>query len=284
MIDNDLCLLVTATMSAGKSTLINALIGKKVVRTSQEVCTGNLCYIYNQSVENNKILLWKNGNLNQDADTKLLYSFDWLNPMSITCFFRSQYCSQKQICLIDTPGVDSSIHSGHGKITRNAVLSEKYHVLVYVLNAEKIGSDAEIKHLKWIFENVPKGKKIVFVLNKLDNFKSSEDSIPGSIRSAEQILKRIGDQTPCICPVSAYFGFLLKMKLYREKISKIQKIDYDFLTDKFQNSEYDLSVFYPHEKENTYENPDRILYHKCGMAGFEKVLFHLKDTDFAYKQ
>ena len=60
MIDNALCLLVTATMSAGKSTLINALIGKKIVRTSQEVCTGNLCYIYNQSVENNKILLWEN--------------------------------------------------------------------------------------------------------------------------------------------------------------------------------------------------------------------------------
>ena len=177
MIDNALCLLVTATMSAGKSTLINALIGKKVVRTSQEVCTGNLCYIYNQSVENDRILLWRNGNLNQDTDTKSLYSFDWSNPVSITCFFRSQYCSQKQICLIDTPGVDSSINSAHGKITRNAVLSENYHVLVYVLNAEKIGSDAEIKHLKWIFENVPKGKKIIFVLQQFHYRQEEKDVV-----------------------------------------------------------------------------------------------------------
>ena len=45
---------VIATMSSGKSTLINALIGKPLARTSQEVCTGNLNYLYNKPFEDAK--------------------------------------------------------------------------------------------------------------------------------------------------------------------------------------------------------------------------------------
>ena len=40
-------IVVTANMSAGKSTLINALAGKDLARTAQEACTGNICYFYN---------------------------------------------------------------------------------------------------------------------------------------------------------------------------------------------------------------------------------------------
>lgn len=42
-------IIVTANMSAGKSTLINALVGKPIARTSQEVCTGNVCYLFNKA-------------------------------------------------------------------------------------------------------------------------------------------------------------------------------------------------------------------------------------------
>ena len=42
--------LVTATMSAGKSTLINAIVGKRLMRTAQEACTGHICNIDQQIV------------------------------------------------------------------------------------------------------------------------------------------------------------------------------------------------------------------------------------------
>jgi hypothetical protein len=44
--------IVTANMSAGKSTLINALIGKPVALTSQEACTSALSFIYNKPFDN----------------------------------------------------------------------------------------------------------------------------------------------------------------------------------------------------------------------------------------
>ena len=265
MSDDSLRILITATMSAGKSTLINALVGKSIARTSQEACTGNLCYIYNQPVENAC-----ENDLNQNADV------DWSAPVKTNCYFRNQYCGQRKVCLIDTPGVNSTKHKIHGKITREAILNENYHVLICVLNANKIGTDDEIKHLKWISQNMPKDKKVIFVLNKLDDFDSSEDSIPQSIHNVETILKQTGYQNPVLCPISAYFGLLLKKKMYTEELSKIQQINYDLLAHKFQQLEYDLSVFYPNRKicADTYQ--ENILYHRCGMAELENILFGKK--------
>lgn len=51
-------ILVTATMSAGKSTFINALIGQKIARTSNLACTGRLHYIYSKPTDDQLIGLW----------------------------------------------------------------------------------------------------------------------------------------------------------------------------------------------------------------------------------
>lgn len=49
--------MVAANMSAGKSTLINALIGKPVARISQEACTATLYYLHNKPFEDGRIHL-----------------------------------------------------------------------------------------------------------------------------------------------------------------------------------------------------------------------------------
>ncbi len=266
-------ILVTATMSAGKSTLINTLIGKNIARTAQSVCTGNLCYIYNQSVDDGKVIFYSENQLNLDADNQVLQSFDWINPVSITCYFRNVYCSQQRVCLIDTPGVNAAINPIHGEITRNAILNQTYQLLIHVLNANKLGSDSEISYLIWMKEHLPQNRKIIFVLNKLDDFKLSEDNIPESIASVKKELCQIGFLNPIVCPVSAYFGFLLKKKLYQEQLKHTQQIDFDYLTDKFRNPEYDLSRFYSEKADLSDKNPDEILYCRCGMAALEKIIF-----------
>ena len=43
--------LVVANVSAGKSTLINALVGYRLNKTRTTACTNKLCYIYNKPVE-----------------------------------------------------------------------------------------------------------------------------------------------------------------------------------------------------------------------------------------
>lgn len=71
-------IIITANTSAGKSTLINALIGKPLARTSQEVCTGNVCYFFNKAFEDN------NEGKNVTTKTEMAYSDNSNRPDKIT--------------------------------------------------------------------------------------------------------------------------------------------------------------------------------------------------------
>lgn len=45
--------IITANMSAGKSTLLNALVGKKVNKTQNDACTAKIHKIVNKPFEDN---------------------------------------------------------------------------------------------------------------------------------------------------------------------------------------------------------------------------------------
>ena len=44
-------IMIIANMSAGKSTLLNALVGKKVNKTQNDTCTSKIHYLYNKAGE-----------------------------------------------------------------------------------------------------------------------------------------------------------------------------------------------------------------------------------------
>ena len=145
--------MVTANMSAGKSTLINALIGKPITRTSQEACTANLCYLYNKPFEDNRLHLVASP-LNLNATYNDLLNIGRESVSSIASFFWSIKHQQKRICLIDTPGVNSALNSNHGRVTREAIAKENYDKLIYVLNANLLGTDEEISRLGFLMSLV----------------------------------------------------------------------------------------------------------------------------------
>ena len=111
------------------------------------------------------------------------------------------------------------------------------------MNANKLGSDEEIAYLKWISKNVPAGK-VIFVLNKLDDFKSSEDSIASSMESVRSDLEKLGYDHPVIFPISAYFGYLLKREKQGKTLTEDEADELAFLKKKFLKAEYNLSAFY----------------------------------------
>ena len=117
--------IVTANMSAGKSTLINALIGKTLTRTSQEVCTGNKCYLYNKPFEDNCVHL-KNDTYTINASSDDLTNISWEYELNVASFFRGVNEIKYRLCIIDTPGVNSAINRNHGRISRDALKNEQY--------------------------------------------------------------------------------------------------------------------------------------------------------------
>ena len=261
-------IIVTANMSAGKSTLINALVGKNIARTSQEACTGSACMIYSKPFEDECIHL-KASKLLLDAREKDLKSYEWGKTVSIASHFRSLDENVRKICLIDTPGVNSAINKSHGNITRKVLLEEQYDTLLYIFNANKLGTDEEMSHLKWVSGHIPH-EKTVFVLNKSDEF-GKDDNIQESLSRIENDLKVLGYEDPLICPTSAYYAYLLKKKHYGETMSEDENDEYDLYSKKFAKPEYDLSgdPGLVREASDQYE----MMSKKCGMYNLEKILY-----------
>jgi ribosome biogenesis GTPase A len=266
-------IMVTANMSAGKSTLINAIIGKPVAKASQEACTKNLCFIYNKPFEDGYFhLIASPLNLNATYDDLLNTGKE--DICSIASYFRAYGHLKTRICLIDTPGVNSTLNSGHRKLTRKAIVEENYDKLIFVLDATKLGTDDEIKYLKYIYKNVP-CEKIIFVLNKLDDFKTAEDSISESINGVKTDLQKIGFDNPVICPFSAYFSLLLKRKQNNEKLNEDEQDVFDHYVKKFNKPEYDLSKYYKRTVGDRTWNGDGLqkLNFISGIYDLENILY-----------
>ena len=261
--------IVTANMSAGKSTLVNSLIGKDIARTSQEVCTGNICYFFNKPFEDNRVH-FNSQELDYCFQDNKDKDFDWNDATAYAVAFKSDETLKRRICIIDTPGVNSAIRREHGKIAKKCIQEEPYDCLYYILNANKLGTDEEIAYLRWISNNVPR-EKVIFVLNKLDDFRISDDSIKSSIEGVQKDLIGLGYEKPQIFPISAYYAYLIKKKMQSMILTDDEEDEYELFVRKFEKKEYDLSVYYE-ETMNSIDNYVRQLK-KSGFYYLEKHIY-----------
>lgn len=264
-------IIVTANTSAGKSTLINALIGKPVARTSQEVCTGNVCYLFNKAYEDENIHL-----STQDIDLRAtmdkLHGYDWDGHISIATYFVGITPNVPRLCIIDTPGVDAALYKEHSKCAHNALLNDNYDTIIYVVSPTRLGTDAEKKHLQWVAQNLQKDK-IIFVLNKLDGYHEFSDSIEESIHDFKEDLLKIGFENPVICPISAYFAYLLKLRMAGQALSEDEADEYALYSKKFMRYSYDLSHYYDGVQDLPADSEEIMLSKRVGLYGLEKMIY-----------
>ena len=265
-------IIVTANTSAGKSTLINAIVGKPIARTSQEVCTGNVCYLFNKAYEDeNTCVSAQNLNLSASADD--LHSLNWDAPVFIASYFAGITTDVPRLCLVDTPGVDSARYNReHSKCTHDALLNDNYDIIIYVVSPTRLGTDAEKKHLRWVARHLQKDK-IIFVLNKIDDYHDLSDSIEDSVRGFKEDLLKIGFENPVICPISAYFSYLLKLKITGQTFSEDEADEYALYSRKFMRSTYDVSHYYDGVQCFPTDSEEIALSKRVGLYGLEKIIY-----------
>lgn len=269
---------ITANMSSGKSTLINALTGKKIVKTQNMACTSKLHYIYNKAFEDGfsyKI----DGFISLNAHNDFLLNNNadnTSNKVFTSTYFRSSL--NKPICLIDTPGVNNSESNAHKIITYEALLQKDYDKLIYVMNASYLGTNDEYEHLKFIAENI-KDKEIIVVINKLDAFNAKEDNIANSIIKVLEDLNKFKFKNFKLCPISAYAGFLAKEKLWRDDMDEFDVYELELLCSKLKRDKYNLLPYYSEIPFNNFDkefaNTDQKyvkLLENCGILPLEKII------------
>lgn len=270
-------ILVTANMSAGKSTLLNAIIGKKVNKTQNDACTAKSHYLMNKSFEDTLSCKF-------DYDLELDASLDILmndnennvsNDIYVGTKFRTVGDVDFPVCFVDTPGVNSSQDKNHKDISEKDIIETEYEMLMYVMNGENIGTEDDHRHLEFVAENY-KGK-IIFVVNKLDRYRK-EDSVSGTLELVKKDLESLGYIQPIVCPISAYAAYLAKMDMFGEDLNDDERDELERFCRKLSKEEYQFQKYYPsaYQDISVSENKNQQLLLHSGILSLEKILYEGK--------
>lgn len=270
-------ILITATMSAGKSTLINSLVGKNISLMQNMACTSKIHTIISKSIEDGVSSEYDH-DLSMNASKKDLLSDNEDNKsykITVGTYFNGEL-GGKRIILFDSPGVNSSENVEHTEISERMIKSRKYRLLIYVLNSTQLGTTDEEHHLEVVRQQLGRAK-IIFVMNKADQLISEDDDFLDLIESQRNFLVSKGFKNPLICPVSSRAAYLVK-KSKTEEFSRIERREMENFMDKFERQRlsdyYEETLGCPHISTN---NEVDALFVNCGFAHFEKIIANLYD-------
>lgn len=280
-------IMFTATISAGKSTLINAIIGQSLSYAKKAACTATVMkFISAPTLRHSSSVFSTN-------EKNFFLRFDEVRemtkkqeaPCDVVCYFHS-LLSKRKITLIDTPGVNSVRNPGHKKITRKELSEECTDLLVYVIPVENYGSEDDYIHLSYIRKNV-RYNHILFVVNMMDTCDFEDDSVKEIVSSIQEHLTDIGYESPIICPMSAKAGMLMKQVLAGNDLSGNDKEACENFVRIFLCEDLALGKYYPENLAITIDEMNALqrigtaieklksAYINTGLPGFEKLLFDL---------
>ena len=107
----------------------------------------------------------------------------------------------------------------------------------------------------------------------MDGFQKDSDNMRESIEKLQEDLNKLGWEHPVICPISAYFGLLLKLKYTGQPLTEDEEDEFEFYRKKFSRDYYDLSRFYYDAQVNPRDTEYIKLYKKSGLYGLEQRLY-----------
>lgn len=219
---------VIATMSSGKSTLINALLRKKLMPSKNEACTATITEILDTDSDKFIAAVYDGeDNLLQDVDD---LTYELMNELNDNAQV-SRICAEGNIpfldartttlMLVDTPGPNNAQNQAHKNTTYRAINSDSNNLILYVLNGTQLSTNDDASLLNYVAEQIKKGGKqardrFLFVINKMDSFNPEEEDIAKAVQSAKRYLSGYGIEDPQIYPCSAYTA--LNIRTYFENV------------------------------------------------------------------
>ncbi|KYH31390.1 GTPase Era [Clostridium tepidiprofundi DSM 19306] len=228
---------VIATMSSGKSTLINAFLGKELMPSKNEACTAKISRIKNidgylgfkgrcLDEQRNEVVPFK------EIEYEDMNNFNE-NPMisyiEIEGDIPNISSRKMNLVLVDTPGPNNSQNRTHREHTFSVIKNDTYKpMILYVLNGTQLGTDDDSALLSAVADAMKVGGKqskdrFIFVINKVDQFDPDKESIPEMIEKARVYLENHGIKNPNIYPTSAEMAKVIRMNKNGYKLTRSQK-------------------------------------------------------------
>lgn len=258
---------VCATMSAGKSTFVNALLGSDVLPARNEATTAKITTVYDKDgldkvygfCTKGKKIVAKSDNVD------LAVLNDWNNSPDIDHVYLQsdldRIANKNVIVTIhDTPGTNNSENDSHHDVTIEFLKVHKMDAVIYVSNAEQLATCDEFGLLSELYGLTKKNEvPVIFVLNKIDSLDFEKESLENLIKTYSQIIRKVGfGANAKIIPVSAKRARFIKMlykgkALTKKEMRECKAMMLDLLPDEdaqvLWNESGDLTIKHAHLKK-----------------------------------
>ncbi len=221
---------VVATMSAGKSSLLNALMGTELLPSQNEACTATVFKISDYDEEKTFIGRCRHGQEWTDWSSGItretLQQWNQETPEEIELRGNLPNIANTpagvRVCFIDTPGPNNSMCETHEEITKRAIAENDFSTLIFVINSGVAGVRDEwnlLNSLKKQITGLGKETKIVFALNKIDLLDIEKgESILDTVREAARYLeKEFGFRSPMVIPVCSKLSTGIRLAIRSAK-------------------------------------------------------------------
>lgn len=245
---NDFDVYVVATMSAGKSTLINAMLGRDLLPAANEATTATITRISHNGAMPDRFIakrITDDGMLAEEAQEVDLELMRQWNQMEDTQYISLEGAiptmrdrDNVRLVLTDTPGPNNSQDKDHERITMGFVQDSRRNPLIlYVLNASQLSTNDDRKLLGLVADAMRKGGKqskdrFIFVVNKMDVFDPENGENPVDVLArVRTYLEGIGIQNPLVYPVSANLTRLIRKP--GDRHSRKEGNDFKAMSDLF---------------------------------------------------
>lgn len=182
-IDEYYQIMLAATVSSGKSTLANALIGEDVLPAENQACTSKEIVVLNGEELPQQAWLrcgesWHEICALDRAKLEKLNKNESIDSIYIQRPIKG-IGGALPIAIIDTPGVNNSLDARHMYRTLERLKAVKNGLIIYVINATQIGINDDRELLENILRHISgnAGIEILFAVNKSDEFDMERESI-----------------------------------------------------------------------------------------------------------
>ena len=220
--DFEVC--VIATMSAGKSTLINSMLGKKLMPSKQEACTAIITRIKDTEDQDS----WraevydKENNLLETQENLTYETMERLNNdvkvSQINAYGDIPFVTAEDVSLvlIDTPGPNNARDPEHKKIQSDFLNKSSKSLVLYIMEGT-FGSDDDNALLERVAESMKVGGKqskdrFIFVVNKMDDRRAEDGPTTDALDAVRAYLKNHGIVNPNIFPAAALPALNIRLK------------------------------------------------------------------------
>ncbi|WP_157843253.1 dynamin family protein [Bacillus sp. FJAT-42315] len=248
--DREFIITVVGEFSAGKSTFLNALIGKDVLPHAVRETTASVTYIKNVPENHpkcNKIVInfyderlsveldfINDPNILRNYVTTMADSIDVVNEVeSVNIYLKFPY-TDDPIVFIDTPGLNG-MAEGHYERTLQEI--QRAHASIYLFHIRGLSkSNVELYQLLKQYQS-----SLIFVMNFIDELRASEgETVEGKIEELRRDLVKIGvDKDIPIFGISSLRALAGKDK----KINRLYSTDVEDIKDEERSKLIDSSRF-----------------------------------------